>query len=587
MKRTVLTVLAALATALVAQPQTAAVPLILSKDAAGRIIPNAVALELKSNPDCDQTARLIPDGSKLVSERFVLNVDDKGIGFFNGPANVVSPDGKIIIAGVLHGTVGLTAGTLDATKPCALPGHLEGMLTGVLASQPTTTTTSTDPAGAVAPPLEVNFQADQVQESAGIVPLYRARLVGLIPQAVPPPPPPSLVTILPSKLEYPNTEPIVAVIANRSAKDIQIFDGNSYCSIVQLQRRSETDWKPIGGCMLTVMPRPHVIKAGTVMKVILPEVAIPDFKHEPGVYRMIIDWQALDADGKGVGDFTQAVSPLFKVFAPPPPAPLLKVMPDKLVYAPAEAITAIIANGPVPVRIFNQQSLCTIVQLYRADGTNWVLEGPCPLDSIPIATILKAGEVKKVPLVKNSTWIPGRYRLGVTFAPVDATGKPTADDRTVFSEPFIVAPPPTVPMVTITPDRRSYAVTQPIVATIANASNIDVMTWDHRSFCTVINLQRQQLGAWKSIMPCLLMTPSMPVIIKAGQKLVVPLPGDPATNAAKWEPGVYRLQAVCAVPDSAGTVGREFEVASGPFTVGVTTTGVAPMSMEMSPTTIR
>ena len=113
-----LAVLGALALAFSAQPRAAAEPLILSKDAIGHILPGVVSLELKSNLDCDQTAPLIPDGSKLVAAKFALNVDDKGIGFFNGPVEIVAPDGKTVILGVLHGTVGLTAGLADATKTC-------------------------------------------------------------------------------------------------------------------------------------------------------------------------------------------------------------------------------------------------------------------------------------------------------------------------------------------------------------------------------------------------------------------------------------------------------------------------------------
>ena len=456
-QRGVLAVLGALAIAFIAQPRGAAEPLILSKDAVGHILPGVVSLELKSNPDCDQTAPLIPDGSKLVSEKFALNVDDKGIGFFNGPVKIITLDGKTVIVGMLHGTVGLTVGPTDATKTCLLPGRLEGMLTGALAPQPGGTTSSTDPNGVVTEPLEVNFQADQVQESAGIVPLYRARLAGLL-SPIPP---------------------------------------------------------------------------------------------------------------------------------PPPPVPQLKVMAERPFYAPTDTITAIIANGPAPVRILDEQSVCTIVQLQREDGANWILESGCPLDRMPIATILKAGEVRIVPLVRNAAWIAGRYRLAVTFAPIDSTGQPASPDQTVVSEPFVVASPPTVPAVTLTSDRKAYTVNQPIIATIANGSTFDVMTWDHRSFCTVVNLQKQQTGGWKSIAPCALMSPTMPVIIKAGQKLVVPLPGGPATNTAKWEPGMYRLQAVFGTPIGAGVPGVVFEVVSDSFTVAIATFGIVPVPVEVAPTPVK
>ncbi|HEY3415124.1 MAG TPA: hypothetical protein VGM51_18985 [Armatimonadota bacterium] len=584
MKRGILAVAGALAMAFIAQPRAASGPLILAKDAGGPIVPTAVSLDLRSSPACDQTLQLIPDGSKLVSESFLLNIDDKGIGFFSGPVRIVAPDGTVVISGLLHGTAGLTAGVPDATKSCYLPGHLEGMLTGGLIS-PSGTTTGGN--GQVSSPLELNFQADLQQQSASPVPLYKGRLVGLLPPPPPPPPPPpSVVTIDPGKFEFSTNEAVIAIIANRTSQAIQIFDEQSYCTIVQLQRQVGTDWQMVGGCPLLRIPLPKVIPAGTVLKVLLPEAAIPEFVQEPGVYRMVIDWQYVGPDGTGVGGFTKAISPLFKVVVPPPPVPLVKVMSDKPLYPPNGVINAIIANGPTPVRIFDEQSLCTIVQLQRFDGTGWVLESGCPWDRMPMATILRAGETRTVPLARDVPWITGQYRLAVTFAPVDSTGQTTGPDQTVFSMPFLIAVPPPTPAVTLTSDKSSYSVSQPIIATIANGSNIDVATWDHRSFCTVVNLQFRDVVGWRTIAPCLLMTPTMPVIVKAGQKIAVTLPGDPTTNTINWRPGVYRLQAVFGTPNSAGAATSMFEVVSAQFMVTTTTSGIAPAVLGLSPITL-
>ena len=65
----------------------------------------------------------------------------------------------------------------------------------------------------VTAPLEVNFQADLIQESAGIVPLYRARLAGLLPPIPPPPPVPQL-KVMADNLVYAPTDTITAIIAN-------------------------------------------------------------------------------------------------------------------------------------------------------------------------------------------------------------------------------------------------------------------------------------------------------------------------------------------------------------------------------------
>lgn len=570
MKRGLLAVVGALATLALCQPRAAAGPLILSKDASGHLLPGAVTLDLRSNPDCDQTQTLVPDGSQILADSFTFNVDDKGVGFFSGWVKIQTPDGKIFATGNLHGIAGITATQTDPTRGCSAPGHLEGLLDGAAAILPSSS------AIASLQPFVVSFAADVVPQADGVVPLYKGKLVGLVSPPPTPPPPPAPVTIAPAKPQFNTTEPVVAVIANGSKQDIQVLDEQSYCTIVQLQIQDASGWKLIAPCPLARVAIPTVIKAGTTITISLPPTATTASANVPGIYRLVIDWQALDSTGKPGGTSTKAISALFKVVAPPPPVALLKVAPGKPAYLPTEPINAIIANGPTMVRIFDERSLCTIVDLQRFDGTNWLMVGPCPLDRVPIPTYLKPGEVKTVTLAQTTPWATGKYRLLVTYAAVDATTNTVVGtDQTAVSDPFVVQAPPPQPAVTVTSDKKAYRVIDPIIATLANGTTTDIVTWDHRSFCTAVLLLKQTAAGWTTVAPCLIMTATQQIVIKAGDKLMITLPPG-ANTTPKWEPGTYRLSATFSIPNNAGVPSLAFEVSSDPFTVGaVATTGTS------------
>src|SRR5215510_1091761 len=101
--------------------------LVLSKNVGGPIFRTSLTLSLTSNADCDQTQNLIPDGSKLVSESFSLNTDSAGLGTFNGFAQIVAPDGRIVLQGNLRGTAGVNTRRDPNNKDCRAPGRLEGI----------------------------------------------------------------------------------------------------------------------------------------------------------------------------------------------------------------------------------------------------------------------------------------------------------------------------------------------------------------------------------------------------------------------------------------------------------------------------
>src|SRR5437016_5722734 len=79
--------------------------MVLSKNVSGPITRSSVELTLSTNAECDQTQGFLPDGSKLSSQSFSMNVDGNGVGTFQGVAQIISPDGRTILQGQLRGTV--------------------------------------------------------------------------------------------------------------------------------------------------------------------------------------------------------------------------------------------------------------------------------------------------------------------------------------------------------------------------------------------------------------------------------------------------------------------------------------------------
>jgi hypothetical protein len=137
--------------------------LILSKNANGPIFPGSLSLTLASNPNCDQTQSLIPDGSRLVSENFSQRTDNTGLGTFSGFAQIIAQDGRVILQGLLRGTVGIKkrCDPNTANVDCRAPGRLEGIFDGGQA-------------------ITLNFTAEPCLLCASPLPLYIGGLDGVI-----------------------------------------------------------------------------------------------------------------------------------------------------------------------------------------------------------------------------------------------------------------------------------------------------------------------------------------------------------------------------------------------------------------------
>lgn len=399
--------------------------MVLSKDASGPITRVFLSLTLRSNATCDATATLIPDGSRLVSDSFSMRVDATGIGVFRGLVRIITPEGRPILAGFLHGTVGTTTHR-EPGKDCRAPRHLEGVLEALRPGS--------------ASVFEVNFSADEITEIASPLPTYRARLDGLVVPPLPLPPD-ETVRITSDRTEYTTVDPITAVISNHAEHAIQSLDEQSYCTIVQLQRQA---------------------------------------------------------------------------------------------------------------------------------GDQWVLTAPCPLARPPVPVNIGAGETKLVRLPPgpqaSEAKEPGVYRLALTFTGLDENGKPIGHPLTIFSPLFRVNPPPAVGGVTITTNQNSYRGDERIVATIKNDTDQSIQTADHRSWCTVLFLQRKVGDMWSNLALCRLLTPTRLITIGPRQSLSVALPPEPALP--QHEAGTYRVELSFWFLDSSGRpTGQPVVSDSPPFSV--------------------
>jgi hypothetical protein len=350
----------------------------------------------------------------------IVRVDDRGLGAFSGPVRLVRPDGSLILEARLHGTIGLGDGP-DADGACRVPGHLDGWL------DPAATTVATD---RIVP--QVRFTADVVPETAGPTPVYKGSLLGLLevpPARVPP------VAVSTDRAVYAPSDPILVSVRNAGDRPVAAISGQSYCTIVRLQRRVNTGWEPVGQCNSLLPIEPVLIPPGETVRATLP----PDPSRGPGEYRCAVTVSPLNADGRPADDHATFFSPVFRV---QPAEARLVIAPDRRAYGARQPITAILRNGSLPVRILDEQSFCTIVQLQRLDGENWVEVAGCPLERIPLPTFLKPGETRAVTLPPANSlapnWMPGRYRLAVTYTAVDSNGQPVGPEVLATSPPFPV-----------------------------------------------------------------------------------------------------------------------------------------------------
>jgi len=407
--------------------------LVLSKNVSGPIFRTSFTLGLISNADCDQTQSLIPDGSRLISERFDLNTDSSGVGTFSGFARIVAPDGRIVLQGSLRGTIGVNTRRNPNNKDCRAPGRLEGIFEGAPARS--IKRSMVEEKSQV---IMLNFAVQELPVASPL-PVYVGGLDGVISMNSPVE---DKVKIAPDKAGYLPTEVITAIIFNGSDQTIRALDQQSYCTIVQLQVQEDGRWTDVAICPLNRAPMPTTIYPNQKVEVELnplqPTPANPPGPNPPGLYRLGLTFKVVE-NGDPVGGSLFVASEPFRVIGPPS-VDRVSVTTDKSEYELSETILSKIANGnDQTIVTADHQSNCTILTLEKKEENGWVAVAPCPLLS-PVL-LVKIGPrmdvlVKFPPGSFNNRFEPGTYRLRFFWQFIGDNGLPAGNLMTTYSPQF-------------------------------------------------------------------------------------------------------------------------------------------------------
>jgi hypothetical protein len=253
------------------------------------------------------------------------------------------------------------------------------------------------------------------------------------------------------------------------------------------------------------------------------------------------------------------------------------IAPDRPSYGMDDIVVANVVNGLTSsIVALDGQAFCTIVGLEKQTERGWVDADGCPSARAPLPVTIAAGESVSVslPPAGVSTWAAGVYRLRFAFALPDvSTGGPATAGPRIFSVPFQIGltpppPPPPANGIQLFPVRDAFRQDERIVAVLVNESDSTWTTTDHRTFCSVLTLERLQAdGSWQDVSPCLIATPTRLVDLEPHAQLAVELP--PAPGPAKNETGVYRVSTdvMPKVPDGGGAPAVVTHLESRPFAV--------------------
>jgi hypothetical protein len=253
----------------------------------------------------------------------------------------------------------------------------------------------------------------------------------------------------------------------------------------------------------------------------------------------------------------------------PASAAKVTIAPDKASYTINDPITAIVVNGAEDViQTYDLKSYCSIVQLQIQNGNQWDNVGDCTLKRLPFPVNLQPNQQTNV-LLSVMQGIPapaaGTYRLALTFRFLE-NGIPVSDSFTAFSPPFVIASLPPSNNVSVKAERDVYPEREPVVVKITNDSEQPIVTMDHKSYCSILTVQKQQANDWITVAQCLLATPTRLVKIGAREELLLKLPADGI--AARIEPGTYRMELIYFAMDANGQpTGNPSTVYSRTFTV--------------------
>lgn len=251
------------------------------------------------------------------------------------------------------------------------------------------------------------------------------------------------------------------------------------------------------------------------------------------------------------------------------PASIAKVglVPGKSEYAVNEPILAMIQNSAeLGLQTFDLKSFCSVVQLQIQNGNQWDDVGACLLKRMAFPVNIAAGQRMDVQL-SPSQLTPGNYRLALTFRFMDG-GVPISESFVVFSPSFSIVVQPPSNIVTVKTDRDTYQDRDPVTIKVANEMNQAAVAMDHKSYCSIVFVQKQEGGTWTNVAPCLLASPIRLVRLNPGQENLIKIANE--DTASRLLPGTYRVELTYSMVDGNG------QPAGNPITIYGTTFTVTP-----------
>ncbi len=230
-----------------------------------------------------------------------------------------------------------------------------------------------------------------------------------------------------------------------------------------------------------------------------------------------------------------------------------------------EAITAVINNSSeMAIQAFDLKSFCSIVQLQIQNGNQWVEVGSCTLKRLSFPINIPSGQRMDVSLL-TSQMAPGTYRLALTFRFLESN-TPISEPLVIFSPSFPITMQPPSNTVIVKADREAYQDREPVVIKVTNETSQAIVAADHKSYCSILYVQKQDGSSWVNVAPCLLLTQTRLIKINSGEEALLKIANEDASS--KLLPGTYRLELTYSAADGTGQpIGNPVTVQSSTFTV--------------------
>jgi hypothetical protein len=245
------------------------------------------------------------------------------------------------------------------------------------------------------------------------------------------------------------------------------------------------------------------------------------------------------------------------VTLPPDAAERVTVNPDKNSYGVADAITAVITNGlNQPITVEDMKSYCTIIRLQRQDGGNWEDVGECLMRRRSFMVTIGAGETRRITLLPgqnaNTQKRTGVYRMLLDYAVAGGANSAT-DSRQAVSPSFRVNSMPARQGVRLVFDGLPEYVDQGFAVRVLNDTDMPIQTTDHKSNCTILDVERNANGTWAKVAQCQSLRPTRLIRIEPSQSYDVKLSAD---SSSAYPPGTYRVEFIYQIINATGPEGQ-------------------------------